>query len=164
MEKRLKKTLRRHTAVAEKSGKSNAESAGQGEDQEIALAGNYDGKEAAVGGDRQSINPSRVGQPRSHGPRGDGANHHPAAGKVPARDGVPGGQKRGAQTVGKGGADLLAGFHVPERRLAGAPGATFMDVPLDVLLTTLEQSEVEWPQPPDAGVDVAVDVDPYSFL
>ncbi len=51
LEKTLKKILRRYTPVAEKSGKSNGESAGQGEDQEIALAGNYDGKEAAVGGD-----------------------------------------------------------------------------------------------------------------
>jgi acetolactate synthase-1/2/3 large subunit len=37
--------------------------------------------------------------------------------------------------------------------LAGAPGATFMDVPMDVLLTTLEEAQVEWPQPPEAPAD-----------
>jgi acetolactate synthase-1/2/3 large subunit len=37
--------------------------------------------------------------------------------------------------------------------LAGAPGATFMDVPMDVLLTGLEPALVEWPQAPEASAD-----------
>ena len=37
--------------------------------------------------------------------------------------------------------------------LAGAPGATFMDVPMDVMMSTLEPSEVEWPEAPAAPPD-----------
>jgi acetolactate synthase-1/2/3 large subunit len=53
-----------------------------------------------------------------------------------------------AITVHEGGRVHIAAHDLWYEALAGAPGATFMDVPMDVLLTTVDQAEVEWPQAP----------------
>ncbi len=49
----------------------------------------------------------------------------------------------------------IAAIDLWHESLAGAPGATFMDVPMDVQVTGVDQSAVEWPEPPPAadGID-----------
>jgi len=55
-----------------------------------------------------------------------------------------------AVTVHEGDRVHIAAHDLWYESLAGAPGATFMDVPMDVLLTTLDAAQVEWPQAPEA--------------
>ena len=49
----------------------------------------------------------------------------------------------------------IAATELWHESLAGAPGATFMDVPMDVQVTSVDESTVEWPDPPQAadGID-----------
>jgi acetolactate synthase-1/2/3 large subunit len=42
--------------------------------------------------------------------------------------------------------------------LAGAPGATFMDVPMDVQVTGVDEATVEWPDPPAAEESIDPDL------
>jgi acetolactate synthase I/II/III large subunit len=47
----------------------------------------------------------------------------------------------------------IAAYDLWSESLAGAPGATFMDVPMDKLLTTVDETSVEWPEPPGGPTD-----------
>jgi acetolactate synthase-1/2/3 large subunit len=47
----------------------------------------------------------------------------------------------------------IAAYELWNESLAGAPGATFMDVPMDKLLTTVDESSIEWPEPPAGTPD-----------
>ncbi|HXA42494.1 MAG TPA: acetolactate synthase [Candidatus Solibacter sp.] len=58
-----------------------------------------------------------------------------------------------AVTVHDGDRVHIAATDLWHEALAGAPGATFMDVPMDVMLTSLEESSVEWPEAPTAPAD-----------
>jgi acetolactate synthase-1/2/3 large subunit len=58
-----------------------------------------------------------------------------------------------AVTVHDGARVHIAAYDLWQEALAGAPGATFMDIPMDVQVTTVEESEVEWPEPGGALPD-----------
>ena len=58
-----------------------------------------------------------------------------------------------AVTVHDGDRVHIAAHDLWHEALAGAPGATFMDVPMDVMLTSLEESSVEWPDAPTGQPD-----------
>jgi acetolactate synthase-1/2/3 large subunit len=45
----------------------------------------------------------------------------------------------------------IAAAELWHESLSGAPGATFMDVPMDVMVTAVDESTVEWPDPPVAA-------------
>jgi acetolactate synthase-1/2/3 large subunit len=58
-----------------------------------------------------------------------------------------------AVTVHDAGRVHIAAHELWHEALAGAPGATFMDVPMDVMVTGVEESGVEWPDAPAGSPD-----------
>ena len=63
-----------------------------------------------------------------------------------------------AVTVHNGDRVHIAAHELWHEALAGAPGATFMDVPMDVMVTGVEESEVEWPETPASTADIDGDL------
>ena len=52
----------------------------------------------------------------------------------------------------------IAAHDLWHEALAGAPGATFLDVPMDVMVTGVEEAEVEWPEAPGSPPDPDADL------
>jgi len=62
---------------------------------------------------------------------------------------------KSAETVRQGDRAHIAIFQAWQEAMRGAPGATFIDIPLDVFVGGVEEAAVEWPDPQlvTAGVD-----------
>ena len=62
---------------------------------------------------------------------------------------------KSAQTLHDGSRAHIALYDAWQESIRGAPGPTFIDIPLDTLVSGVEESEVEWPElrPVDSEVD-----------
>ena len=52
----------------------------------------------------------------------------------------------------------LVAHELWQESLAGAAGATFMDIPMDVMVTGVQEAAVEWPDAPEAAPEVDPDL------
>jgi acetolactate synthase-1/2/3 large subunit len=63
-----------------------------------------------------------------------------------------------AVTVHQADRAHLVAHELWHESLAGAPGATFMDIPMDVMVTGVEEAAVEWPDAPEAAPEIDPDL------
>ena len=90
---------------------------------------------------------------------GRAPDHRWGAGSLQEYDHIPlvGPITKSAVTIHDGSRAHIAVIDAWQESMRGAPGPTFIDIPLDTLVSGVEESEVQWPEVRQGTPDVDVD-------